>query len=253
MNRRTSKEVIEKGNPKTEQAYIKFPREELIKVSREEDEKKNQAGYTLDTNKLPKKFYALHTHLYKKGKKGFAIPSSEDLYSLGHVLKNTSKYKGEIIAQRGYNSGELQGYTFLSPDENNIWNDSMKNKSLLKQYNKELNRYKLFEKFSLKWTYDKLKDICDEYNLKIKFVPEKGYYFNKKTGNFEKNKNSDLEKVVASIMGISILLFALFNVVNINGFVVNNSRNVGSINLFWTLAIILLGITFFVIRKKHKK
>jgi|GEM_PF-5634325 hypothetical protein len=79
-----------------------------------------------------------------------------------------------------------------------------------------------------------------------KEVIENGNSFIKKKGNFEKDLG--LEKIVASLLGISILLFSLFNVVNINGFVINNSVILSSINLIWILMIVSFLISFFILK-----
>lgn len=254
MNRKTPKEVIEKGNPKTEQAYVKFPREELIDISKGGNEYSVRSNMKLvremAKNKLYNRFTHIHTHPYLEGESLCALPSSVDLES----FYNQAKEKSSMIAQRDTQTGEIFGYTaLLKAKDKNLWSlkelyNSEKIHRKLANYNKKL----ITGEISPKEAYNELNDICDKEDWRIRFVPAKGYYFNKETGNFEKNKGANLEKVVASIMGVSILLFVLFNVVNINGFVINNSSNVGSINLFWALATILLGITFFVVRRVKK-
>lgn len=255
MNRRTPKEVIEKGNPKTEQAYVKFPREEPLDISKGENEYSVISNMKLvrkmAKNKSHNKFTHIHTHPYMKGESFCALPSSVDLES----FYNQAKEKSSMIAQRDVQTGEIFGYTaLLKVKDKNLWSPKeLYNGEKLHRKLAKYNRRLITEKINPKEAYHEVNEICDKEGWRIRFVPSKGYYFNKETGNFEKNKGVNLEKVVASIMGGSILLFVLFNVSNINGFVINNSKNVSSINLFWILSIIFLGIAFFVVRRVKER
>jgi len=262
MNRRTPKEVIEKGNPKTEQAYIKFPREEPIKVSKFKGEKEKSVirdmkliKKLLKENKIHPNYKHIHTHPYVEGRNLTALPSGEDLKS----FYNRPKEKMEIIAGRDVKTGEVLGYTILLKRK-----EELEGKSFFKtikdffsdelgekvyDYNYELRKLGI----SPQEGYKKLNKICEEQGWMLRFVPSKGYYFDKETGNFEKNKSAGLERTIASIIGVSILLFALFNVVNINGFVVNNYTSLYSVNVIWISTIIICMVLFFVFRRKKRK
>ncbi|MCX6750248.1 MAG: hypothetical protein NTZ83_02225, partial [Candidatus Pacearchaeota archaeon] len=157
-------------------------------------------------------------------------PSGRDLYNLRNQIENLPNFKGGIIAQRSADSREVQGYTILSKGKKNIFEGLGKDKKflglfktkkkvtykdLINKYEQKVNQYHLMAHVIPTFAHNKLNNICKEYGWGLRFVPAKGYHFNRETGNFEKNKGAGLEKVIASIIGISILLFALFNVVNI--------------------------------------
>jgi|GEM_PF-6090858 len=95
MKRKTPKEIIESGNPKTEQAYIKFPLKEPIKISEEENEKEAEVSYDLSRYKISKKFHKVHTHVHKSEYKKRALPSSHDLFSIFNNKEKNSHYGGK--------------------------------------------------------------------------------------------------------------------------------------------------------------
>jgi hypothetical protein len=262
MRIKSPKEIIEKGNPKTEQAYMKFPRKELIKISKQLDE---HPDYVKFDNRLTKeifkknnynKFFAIHTHPYNFQYKGCGIPSSVDL----EKFYLDTRAKGEIISQRDTETGDVQGYTILlrGKEKKNIFSRFLSRNQKFKKEEKEI-KYNLkeFEEYNnskeVKKTYNKLNEICKEQDWRLRFVPVKGYYFNKSTGNFE--KGSGLEKNL--VIGVLFLIFGSLVVLSlpkINGFVFNNSNSITKLNLPFLIGTFLfLCVLFFWIKNLKEK
>jgi len=269
MKRRTPKEIIEKGNPKTEQAYIKFPREEPIKVNRKEDEEETRVMINLDLikgllskDKIHNKYTQIHTHGYIRSEIPNALPSGSDL----ETFYRSNKQKAEIIAQQNVQTGEVSGYTVLlkKMDRKDEYSNLFEVKypglfgpfkeiylgerlsGQAKKYNKGL----YTRKISPKEGYNKLKEICEKQDWNLRFVPAKGYYFDKETGNFEKKKG--IEKIVASVIGGFIIIASLFNLYKLNAFVI--SEEINSQSRYFILIFIIFTFVFgvFMIFKKSK-
>jgi len=271
IKRKTSKEIIEKGNPKTEQVYIKFPKKELIKISRDENEMIDRATIKGDdlykeiiSEKDNKSHFILHTHNYRttNDKLPFGLPSYTDLIAMQSSIKKNAYNKGEIIAQRDSKTGEIQGYTFLvNVPIKEISKRKLSEFFKIKSHHyisegayqaQFYNYYNSLEEGNPKEGYEKLRKICDEKNWKLRFVPAKGYYFNKSTGNFE--KGSGLEKnLVAGILFSIFGSLAVLSLPKINGFVFNNSNSIMKSNLPFLIGtfLFMFGL-FFWVRKLRK-
>jgi hypothetical protein len=241
--KRSPKAIIERGNPKTEQAYIKFPREELIKISKKKDESNQEVKiYPSVINKLIKdnyykKPFDIHTHNHLKDYGCSALPSKNDLINFHNDIA-LSKSKGKIIAQRDSETGELQGYTvFLKQREDNYGNSinyKIKSKLFGKEYGVDdfkkdfqfqLNKYEQSRKKSPKKRGACLREFCKIEGMSLRFVPAKGYFFNVQTGNFEKRDNALEQKVLTSIFGIFVLSGLFFSLFNFTGAVIGFSKS----------------------------
>ncbi len=227
MKRKTPKEIIEKGgSPEKEQAYMKFPREELIPTT----QKSGERGITRDLKLIGqlfkekgyKKFTDLHTHPYCKDPLN-AMPSASDLNSFYFDTRR----KNAVIAQRDAETGELQGYTYLLKEKEEsprhlpfslkkLMEKLLKGKEpTTKEIDKKATEVqKEFESYERDSTpsnvYNNLKEIAKEHDWKVRFIPAKGYHLSKKTGNFEKTKG--IEKIIAislSLVGFFIVLYSL--------------------------------------------
>lgn len=191
-------EIIASKNPETEQAYIKFPREGPIKISSKGKEFEN--GVELNKEEINnyylqrrKKFAIIHTHPHKPYRNLSAIPSDEDLINF-YV---DSRRKSSILIQRDFKNGKIMGYTFVTKSETDIpeeiLNYDRKNRRKLfpedsakiEEFENKIRNYgdavrKDFRKYK-----KELSDVLRELNFKIRFVPEKNYFFNDESGSFE--------------------------------------------------------------------
>ena len=85
MKRRTTKEIIEgEPNPRVEHAYIKYPRQEPIPVTKSSDERRVKYDRTKIRDIAAGKLYSdIHTHVIP-----YAMPSVVDF---SHFLTNKNE------------------------------------------------------------------------------------------------------------------------------------------------------------------
>lgn len=251
MKKRTNREIIEDENPKGEHAYIKFPRERLIPLT-----KKSEVEHVSE-NKLKKmiefikrgrkKYLELHTHLYNEDNPFIcdALPSVTDIMKYN---SNTNS-KGLGIIQRNEKTGQIMGYTTIFGKK--LPKEELEKISPVKY---TYSRYKLThgeEGASVQDSLDSLKEVLSKYGERIRFNPARGYRFNESTGNFEK-KGDGLEKVVSLILVGFVLIFLLTKI-PITGFIVQNSvSNSQVIDIFAGLGF-LFTLVIFIILKGMKK
>jgi len=267
MNRKTPEKVIEKGNPKTEQAYAKFQREELIKLTKEKDEKENTAKYNIEKIKEitigrgNHKYLGLHTHPYKKNLGALAFPSPEDLIKINDEI-GIKESKGEVITQRDYNSGEIQGYTFLVKQKESKWDLALREANKLSVHERRDAKEKINNEFKRgikmykeainkgpEGIYSSLKQFCEDEGWGLRFVPAKGYHLDKRTGNFEKEKKG-IENIVASLIGVFGLTILLSSIARLTGFSINNVENPTIASIIIVFTFILLVTCYFIIKQE---
>ncbi|MGV8168922.1 MAG: hypothetical protein ACP5N3_02595 [Candidatus Nanoarchaeia archaeon] len=184
MNRRTPKEIIEKGNPSLEQAYIKLPGHEPVYVSEYEKEfnTKWDKRKIDELTKNSKHYMGIHTHPYNpSGGEEIhlcqALPSHNDLYS----FYSKSKEKTDVIYSKNSKTGEVFGAVMLVKGTENL------NSLLLPGFfEHELKKFQNEDFKPDTYYYDLKHIICKKLNWKLRILPATGYYFNVQTGNFEK-------------------------------------------------------------------
>jgi hypothetical protein len=272
--KKTPTEVIESAeNPELESAYIKYPREnpEDVSLQRTPISVKHdffkRASFQKSRRKKKLKEYTnysdIHTHYVglKSGDDIFtALPSQNDLAGLLSSPKAKMRYMGE----RDAHTGGIWGYTVIRRTQKtptiSIYSKDPVFKKDLEEYRKSFSDWNFFL-YTIKAMMGKKRDLteplkkfCDKYHLQHRFVPAKGYYFNKELGSFISKQESTPQtletKVAASIALTGIIGGLIFLFPNLTGNIIGNSRNTNN----WIGGVLLIiGIIagfFWVKRKK---
>ena len=281
--------TIEKGGDSTvEQAYMKFPREAPIPISKDSTitsvgEDRNIIKKNIE-RKGNTKYTHIHTHPFSEGYALQGIPSKGDLLN----FYSENERENMIIAQRDEKTGKVQGYVFLSKGDKEIpikldrsnapinymkkfpHNLSIsylkgreKRKEKLKTWKKDFKKRKEHlsekeERFQEAYNVinknrekakGELKRIAKEEDWGIRFVPEKGYYFSKETGNFE--KSSGLEKAVsATIGGFFAGALLSFNP-RITGNIIIEKMSISHIGIFFFISSTIFSVILYFLLRKH--
>jgi hypothetical protein len=234
MPKRSPTRIIEEGNTKIEQAYLKLPRQELQNISGPAgknsvytDEEKLKS---LLKNSGRNKYTVVHTHTIG------VFPSLDDFAN----FLNNKAYQTMVIAQRS-KEGKVEGYGVFRKTARTP-GFSLADPLILMG----------LEGISYLSPLASLGMVVQGYNLKCRFVPVKGYTLNKRLKFVEKNKESELEgkfAATASIVGILAGLFFLSS--NLTGNVIANISQSSSNVLGAVLLVVGLVAGFFWVKKKY--
>lgn len=246
--RRTPKEIIESLPTDKEYTFIKAPRGELINITEEGQTHSVRSSLSKEREfyeeRKGKKHTFLHTHHYIQGYGGSAFPSSEDM--LDSIGPKEKMRRVEGIAVKDSKTGEYQGYTEIHRKKPVIPSNTLylsyqnvsEFRSMIKSNNLSPREY-----------YEELLKLGRDQGFDIRFHPEKGYYFDKETGNYEKKPAHSLEGAVASIIIGFSLLFLLIKV-PFTGFIISNSISANQeTGLFIISGLLFALIAYFILRK----
>lgn len=252
--KKSARKTIEKyKNPKFESAFAKFPRKGTFPIvqSCPKDDPASLAEYEdrearvdIDALKLSQlkrkygdKYSLIHTH------PDIPLPSKEDIFYFLNKFEEDQRLN-MIIAQRNPKKGQIEGYFFLK---------QLKEKSFIGFPKIYIPRRDKFLDIRLEYpTWEKdLKEISKYFNLKYRFVPTKGYAFDKKEMMFVKKENKNLEKKFAGI--IAIFGFGagmIFLSSNFTGNVIGNLTQINFNLIGAFLFMIGLVCAFYYFKKK---
>ena len=233
MPKRSPTKIIEEGNTRTEQSYLKLPGQELQNISGPAgknvvytDEKKLKS---LLENAGRDRYTDVHTH---------TIGVFPGLNDFANFLEDRA-YQTMIIAQRS-KEGKVEGYGIFRKTTRTP-GFSLADPLILMG----------LEGISYLSPLASLGMVIQGYNLKCRFVPVKGYTLSKRLKFVKKNRESELEgkfEAVASIVGVLGGLFFLSS--NITGNAIANvSQSSGNI-LGAILLVVGLVAGFFWVKKK---
>lgn len=268
--KKRSKDIIEKDSPKTEHAYVKFPGEQTEPVTLFSTKKMAMANpfkmYKLYKRKKGKKYNFIHTHPYDSKKDTHtnywtALPSPADF---DNFLKN-KKQEYMTIAQRDLHTGEIQGYTVVKKKKKD------KNKKSIFHALKDWIGFKMAPNFylksqiksslfpinskyhrnSLREVNKNFENLLDKSNLRVRYVPAKGYELNKEKTAFVKKASGLENKVISVVAIISLGLSFTFISSGITGFSIIKTPLISTNNFAAGFFIFALGL--FLINKFIKK
>jgi hypothetical protein len=255
MKKYNNKLRIEKDRIGFEQAYIKYPREKLIKVSHLDEEKSNgvRLDYNLINSIIKEKgpnYFNLHTHP-SRGSFLHGLPSPEDFKSFG-ASSDLGLGKGEIIVQRDMNTGKVQGYTFVKYNRKTSDLDLYENRLKIRELDSMGERV-FYNKETPENVLKKTEELCKEFGLQLRFVPETGYFFNRKTGSYEKG-NSIRKKIFFISITLFFFLSLFFNSAKTSGFFLYNYdvNHVNFLSLIFGAVFLLILMLLFVFNLKRK-
>lgn len=250
---RTNREVIESEDPRLEHAYVKFPRKRLIPVTKKSDEHSVDTDlfklHTLMKEGGHKDYIGVHNHPHIPSQMISGFPSASDLK---HFFLSR-KMNGTVIAQRDNHTGKLMGYTLLLKRKN-FKKGKQINDEELNSYSGNLTKNHLT--YNVKNSYEELKQLAKEKGLSLKFIPARGFYFNKSIGSYEKKGNEigrNLENAVTSIL-IGFALIFLLTKISFTGAVINDYfSNVSFTNLFIIGGLYFSAVIFILFRMTNRK
>jgi len=283
-----TKTIEEGGDSTVEHSYIKFPREAPIPVSRESTITSVKDDGKLIKENLKKrgktKYTHIHTHPYSKGYAVQGVPSGGDLSN----FYSNNRRKNMVIAQRDDETGKVQGYVFLSKgkkefpitlDRSNAPINYMKKfpnnlsisyikgrkerKEKLNAWKKDFEKRKkhrkehdeIFDDYQntligdREQGFKKLKNIVEEKDWGLKFVPTKGYRFSKETGNFE--KSNGLEKAVSAMVGGFFAGALLSFSPKITGNIIIESMQISNNGTFFIISSLIFSVILYFLLRKH--
>ncbi len=146
--------------------------------------------------------FMLHTHITSleyPGLIGAGVPSPQDLIAFHSYLKN-GLVRTSVIVQIG-TDGRVKGYTVFKLNRKiEIKKDPPKTLKSIREkfqdafFNKLLNFSRRFASLKDKETLASYLKELSHLGFRLRFVPMKGYFFNKRTGNFEKLKPGALAR-----------------------------------------------------------
>lgn len=247
---KTNREVIESENPKVEHAYVKFPRKRLIPVTKKSDEHSVDTDlfklHTLMKSGGHKDYIGVHNHPHIPTQTISGFPSASDLK---HFFLNR-KMNGTVIAQRDNHTGKLMGYTLLLKGKN-FKKAKLLSDEELNSYSGNLTRNNLT--YNIKNSYDEIRQLARDKRFGLKFIPARGFYFNKSTGSYEKTERG-LEKKAMIILGIAGFIFSIFFLsFNFTGNVVSNEmKHDGNILGIISFLVGIIGL-FLHFRRRDKQ
>lgn len=259
---RRIKDIIkESEHTKTEEAYVKFPREEPVDVTGNsgEDFVELSPGkeYFSRKNHPGQRYTSIHTHLFDDLAKAKVFASADDIYS----LMNNPHAKTGAIAYKSKRDGEIAGYLVIKKGKLTPKIDLSALRSSLYFYQDSLNTSQQ-SNAAQSLMLSALRRIAREYHLKVRVVPAKGYKFNSKDGFTNLNqedqsqghKKNSLEHRVTS--AIAVLGFAgslLFLSSNITGNAIADLSVKTSSSIGIVLFAIALISGFFWLRNRKKR
>lgn len=246
--RKSPKEIIESNdNPYLEDNWTKRPRKNLKNTSiNREDYGVTYRTFLGIKHPLSNMHYQdVHTHV-NRGDPMCGVQAYPDIYNFLVDLGQDSS----VVAQIDPESREVQGYTIIRKSK------AYKDKGFRIRARRE-SEENIKDLKSKKYFSPNVEDlgqwnkVLDFYKLNHRFVPSKGYVFDKNLGRYIKQEKS-IETKVASIIGISSLILSLvFLSSDITGFVIANLTTPAS-NIVGT-SLFLLGILGLFYYFKIKK
>jgi hypothetical protein len=216
----------------------------------------------------------IHTHLSEEANPTYSsgIPSDTDI---ARFITDYKK-KAEVIVQQDPETRKVAGYFIIKKRKGSLNYPRLKKSSILssfldfifppgksyewqertkKEVKEELRDYinDSSENKSPKKTLEELKKFAENHDLKYRFVPVKGYEFNEDQLSFALKDQKELEAKVASIIGISSLIFSLlFLSSTLTGFTISNLSQSSS-NLIGLILFLVGLLGAFIYFKKKKE
>lgn len=251
LGRKSPEEII-KSEGLGEHSYIRAPGGELIPTTKRSGSNEVEVDDSIRLKFFQERGYKpyqeVHTHSYRPG--GFAwargLPHPNDLKG---ALKERGQIRTNTIAQKNWETNELEGYTNLHDKRGDQTAGELHNAQ--QDMNKAMNELeKEFTGGSMSTgEYNqRLMRIAKDQGFDYRFHPARGYYFDKESGNYKKAK-PNLGTAVASVIAGFTLLFLLTKV-SFTGFVISDSvkTNFGT-GLFLLSGSLFALITYFILRK----
>ncbi len=283
MRKRSPREIIEsKEGPHNEHAYFKFPRKELIDITKKPEVMRYERNLKKTSSALiaerRKKYMEIHTHpanllsayqipkeeenLYRNLEDTSLIPSGEDFA----IFLRDGDEKSMAIAQREADTGKIRGYLIIRKTKETPQSKIFPSRLLsrLKEFifkpyhpiegkmSVDSQHYgskmeKAAERGKKQHVFELFDRFASQYKLKYRFVPVEEYELNAEKTTFIKK---GLEKRVSLAFSIAFLMASLFfSSLNLTGNVIGESHLTSSNLLGGVLFLVGTIAAFYYLRK----
>ncbi len=177
----------------------------------------------------------IHTHpmhypkdyFYRVGIGFPSIPDFEGFFKDRNI-------KTMVVAQLNPKLKKVEGYTFVRKKKHFV---TEKSKNLISKLEAE----------KAPTCYDKFQDVLDSRYLQFRFVPARGYRFEKDELIYQ--KKTDREYRLGIIVFFAFLIILFFSQKKLTGFTILAGKTFPFPSIF-ILFMLLIGLTFYLIRKK---